>query len=344
MLRCSLVLGLVLAQASPQAESLWHSGQRAAALDLMQAELEERPSDLELRASLVERELLVSRFEAALAHAEGLEGRGRAARGQALYFLGRYEEALPWLPSDDAKSVLLRAESLRALGRLEESEALLPSIAEHFGAEDWRYSLHAGRRALRLGEAQEAAARFRAVLSQQPLEAEAHFGLGRALLKGGDREGAMVVLQRHRELLPLLDALDFAQRGVALAPMSASNQAGLADALRALRSHSPSALAQAKAAYERALALASDAELVPVGLRAARLVAEDEGRPEEAADLLLGLLARTEDVRLRVRAADYLVAASQPERAREQLRAALSLRPGDRAIEARLRELEEAHR
>lgn len=344
MLCSALLLALVLTQASPQAEELWASGARAAALDLMEAELREDPSDLELRTSLVARELEVSRFEAALEHCEGLGPSGAEARGRALYFLGRYEEALEWLSASSATTVLLRTESLRALGRLQESEDLLPRILEHFGASDPRYRLLAGRRALRLGETAEAAEEFRAVLARSPLEAEALFGLGRALVKSGDREGGLAVLQRHRELVPLLDALDFARRGVALAPMSASNQAGLADAWRALREYSPQAVLEARAAYTLALGLAEDEELVPVALRAARSVAEDEGAPERAAELLIGLLSRVADVRLRVRAADYFGAAGDPERALVELRRALEERPDDRAILERIARLEEARR
>ena len=331
-----LMCGLLCVQASEEVEALWKGGARAEALDRMAAELASRPADTLLRASLVSRELELSRFRSVLLHAEELGPAGHPAMGRALYFLTRYEEALEYLDADDPELILLRVESLRALGRLAQADALLPRVAEHFGAEDPRYRLLVGRKLLREGESSAAVLEFRAVLSVQPLEAEALFGLGRALIKSGEREPGLAALERHRALTPLLDALDFARRGVALAPRSAPNQAALGDAWKDLVEFSPRASGAARLAYQRALTLAAGEDLVPIALRAGRFRAEVEADLRGAAELLEGVLERREDVRLRVRAADYRAGAGEPERARAHLEAALEARPGDRAILERL--------
>lgn len=307
---------------------------------MMAAELLERPSDAVLRSSLVERELELSRFRSALDHAQALGSAGASARGRALYFLTRYEEALEWLVASDPELVLMRVECFRALGRMNEADALLPQVAKHFGEQDARYRLLVGRKLLREGEAAAASIEFRAVLAARPLEAEALFGLGRALLKDGEREAGLAVLARHRELAPRLDALDFARRGVALSPNNAANQAALGDAWKDLMGFDAGASERARAAYARALTLASGADLVPISLRAARLLAESGEQYSAACELLEATIAKHDDVRLRVRAADYLMGTGELARARVHLEEALKQRPADRAILQRLAKLE----
>ncbi|MCB9916331.1 MAG: VCBS repeat-containing protein [Planctomycetes bacterium] len=319
------------AQASPEVEALWQRGARVEALERMEAELAARPDDALLRRALVTRELGVSRFQAALAHAEPLGEAGHAARGRALYFLGRYEEALEFLAADDPALVLLRVESLRALGRLDEADALLPAVERLFGADDARYRLLVGRKRLREGDARGAAAEFRAVLATRPLESEAHFGLGRALVKLGEREEGLAVLARHRALVPLLDALDFAQRGVALAPTGASNLAALAEAWAALVPYDESARARARATYADAARWARADEVAPIALRRARWLAELEREPGAAVTCLEDALARQEDVRLHVRR-------GLPRRARRADAARAHLRARARAAARRPRD------
>ncbi len=332
-------LALSVLQASPEAELLWARGRRVEALERMSVELIERPEDQALRASLVARELELSRFHSALEHAQALGAAGAAARGRALYFLGRYEAALEFLSSVDPELVLLRVESLRALGRLAEADALLPSVAELFGPQDPRYRLLVGRKLLREGQHERACVELRAVLEVRPLEAEALFGLGRALIKSSRRTAGLEVLERHRRLLPLLDALDFARRGVSLAPRHAANLAALGAALADLVSLDPTLLAEARAAFSQAMIEASGADLVPIALRTARFRMECEHDSAGAVQLLESALLRQDHVRLRVRAADYLVQAGELSRARAHLQSALSMRPSDPALLERLAKL-----
>lgn len=345
-LAMTLLLTLLLALSGQRAawDALWESGKRVEALAAMVEALEASPEDRELRSALVERELEVSRFRAALEHAQGLGAEGRFQRARARYFLADYEAALPDLDPSDPSLILLRVESLRALGRLGEADALLPRVAALFGEADPRHALLVGRKLLREGELEAAAARFRAVLEVAPLEAEALFGLGRALVRAGQREEGLRILERHRELIPRLDALDFARRGLALAPRSAANQAALAEAWAGLREFDAGAEARCRAAFERALALASPDERSPVALRAARFEAEACGDLRAALQRLEAAMRVHDDVRLRVRAGDYRARLGELGAARAEYRAALELRPGDRAIEERLRELERGGR
>ena len=337
-----MLLPFVLAQASPEAERLWAEGERLVAIERMTAELEQRPGDELLRLSLVERELLTSRFEAALAHSEGLPVERRGLRGRALYFLTRYGEALDFLGEKDPDELLMRAEALRALGRLEEVDALLPRLREVLGPERVEVRLLEARGLLRRGESEPALELLRGVLRDDPLQAEALFTLGRALLRAGARKEGLLLLQRHRELVPLLDRLDFARRGVALSPRGGANQAALGDAWLALvPHHSVRATAEAGAAYTRAFQLAGETELAPIALRAARFHHDAEGDLPGAIELLEEALQRVEDVRLRVRVSDYLSQAGRPAQALVHLRRARELRPRDEAIEQRIKRLED---
>ncbi len=341
-MRILMLLPFVFTQASPEAERLWADGERLVAIERMTAELEQRPGDQLLRLSLVQRELLTARFEAALAHSEGLPVERRGLRGRALYFLTRYAEALDFLGDEDPDELLMRAEALRALGRLEEVDALLPRLRAVLGPERVEVRLLEARGLLRRGQSERALELLRGVLREAPLEAEALFTLGRALVRAGKREEGLKLLERHRELVPLLDRLDFARRGVALSPRGGANQAALGDAWLALLPHDRvRATAEARAAYTRALQLAGETELVPIALRAARFRRDAAGDAPGAIELLEDVLERREDVRLRVRVSDYLAQAGRPAEALVHLRRALELRPQDRSIEQRIERLED---
>ena len=331
-------------QTTEEAWELWNAGERAKALAILEERLAESPHDARLRTGLVEAELSVQRFEAALAHSDGLPPESAGLRGRALYFLTRYSEALEHLGAEREEQ-LMRAECLRALARFDELDALVVQLGRDLGDEDLDVQLLVARGHLRRGEGAQAIPLLRRVLAARPLEPEALFALGRALVRTDAREEGLALLERHRALIPLLDALDFAQRGVALAPNGAANQAGLGDAWRALVPFSPAAKERASAAYAAALANATPAEVTPIALRAARLHWEVLGDPEGALDLLALQQRRSGDVRLRVRRADYLTELGRYGEARGELQQALLDRPGDRAIEQRLervRALEEA--
>jgi len=326
----------LLLQASPEAEALWERGERAAALERMGAELAAAPGDAELRARLVSAELDVGRFRAALGHCAGLPEARRGLRGRALYFLTDYEACLEHLRFDDRQELLMRAEALRALGRFDELDALQPRLREVLGADDPAVRLIEAQAALRRGEDEVALPILREVLAREPLEPAALFGLGRALVRLGQREEGLEVLERHRRILPLLDALDFARRGVALAPRSASNQVALGEALVALVPEDHRLLAEARAAHERAWRDATRPEVVPVALRCARFRWETTGEREPALALLAEAIERQDDPRLRVRRADYLTALGRAAEALVELEAAARARPTDAAIQRRI--------
>ncbi len=323
------------AQSTEAAWELWEAGQRAKALAILEERLAESPGDARLRTGLVEAELSVQRFEAALLHSEGLPPESAGLRGRALYFLTRYREALEYL-GDGRDEQLMRAESLRALARFEELDALVAQLVQEHGEEDLDVQLLIARAHVRRGDDDQAIPLLRRVLIARPLEPEALFALGRALVRTDAREEGLALLNQHRALIPLLDALDFARRGVALAPNGAANQAGLGDAWRALVPFSPAAKDRASAAYAAALTSATPQEVAPIALRAARLHWEALGDPETALNLLALQQRRTGDVRLRVRRADYLTELGRHDEALGELKQALLERPGDRAIEQRL--------
>ncbi|MFT7487132.1 MAG: tetratricopeptide (TPR) repeat protein, partial [Candidatus Paceibacteria bacterium] len=260
-------------------------------------------------------------------------------QGQALYFLARYSDCLTLLRLDDSRELLMHAEALRALGRLQELHELLPTLKEVLGNDAPEVLLIEAREDLRSKNYEAAIVRFRHVLQRQPLETEALFGLGQALGRMGKKEQALSVLEHHRQLLPLLDALDFAQRGVQLAPRRASNLAHLGDAWSALVLHDPGANTQARQAYVEAQRFASAKEMVPILLRWARHVASMEGDLSAACQILRNALKSSADPRLRVRLADYLSDMGKQDEALEQLKLVLRQRPGDSAVLERIRQL-----
>jgi tetratricopeptide (TPR) repeat protein len=188
-----------------------------------------------------------------------------------------------------------------------------------------------GRSAARNGDFAAAARAFRAALAADPFDGEALFGLGRALVQAGQREEGLRVLERHRRLVPLLDAVDYARRGVDLAPAHAPNWTALGDAERALARSD-----RAESAYRRAAELARDGELAANALRWARLLAEDRGDAQAAVDLLVRTARRTPDARLYVRAGDILLGARRASEAIGFFEEARALRPQDAEIAKRL--------
>ncbi|MCH2105826.1 MAG: tetratricopeptide repeat protein [Planctomycetes bacterium] len=324
------LLSLVLPQGPRE---LWREGERARAIQALNAKLaeDERP---ELRRRLIDWCFTVHKYSAALEAAEGLGDEGDPHRGRALYFLGRYEEALALLDEGDGEAVLMRVEALRALGR-DWGEWIEPA-AELLGEGDRRVALLRARALLEGGDHAAAVEAFEGALKRAPLEAEALFGLGRALVLSGERTRGLEVLERHRALTPLLDALDFAERGLDLAPLHGPNHAALGDAWRELVPFDGGSYARAEAAYQAALSRMKGKARVPVHLRRARLIADHGDGLMAAAFSLDAALKEGEDPQLLVRAADYFSEAGDAGLALLRLERALALRPGDRAIRERI--------
>ena len=330
----ALLLISLLSTSLPQGpKELWSRGERGRAIEALSVELSarERP---ELRQRLVEWCFAVHRYSAALEAAEGLGPAGDPHRGRALYFLGRYEEALELLDDEDGEAVLMRVESLRALGR--DWAAWVEPAAKLLGARDHRVELLRARALLEEGEHAPAARAFSRVLDRAPLEAEALFGLGRARLLSGDRARGLEALERHRALTPLLDALDFAERGLDLAPAHGPNHAALGDAWRELVPFDRGCYARAEGGYQAALSRMKGKARVPVHLRRARLIADHGDGVVAAAYALDAALKDGEDPQLLVRAADYFAEGGDAGLALLRLERALALRPGDRAIRERI--------
>lgn len=312
------------------AEELWARGQRAEAIASLRAGLGPEPA-AEARARLVAWQIAVHRYQAALADARDCGAPCDALRGEALYHLGEYERAVELLSEREALQVLWKVDALEALSRFAESDAVLGRARELVGADDPRVLGAEGRRLAREGRFGAAAAAFRAAVQVDACDGEALFGLGRALVQGGQREEGLAVLARHRALVPKLDASDAARRGLDLAPAHAPNWTALGDAERAL-----SRFERAESAYRRAAELGAGEALVANALRWARLLAEDRGDVQAAVDLLTRTARLVADARLHVRAGDVLSAAKRPGEAVAAYEKALHLRPGDGEIMQRL--------
>lgn len=328
-----LLLALALApQDAGEAQALWDQGRHEEALASWSAALERDPEDVELRRRLAARLMEAQRPQAALQVAQALGPEAQGLRGIALYLLARHEEALQHLSAGDPQQALLRVECLEALGRAEEAAAAVDQAAAALGARHPRVLVLRARRLAADGAHEQALPLLREAVAADPLDREALFALGQALVRSGAREEGLALLQRHRELLPLLDARDFALQSLALDPAHAANHARVGDAEREL-----GRLDEAEAAYRTAAGLARDAsERVPVALRHARLLHEQRGDLDAALALLQAAAARAPDARLLVRAGDLLAAAGRDGEARAQFTRALALRPGDAQIEARL--------
>jgi tetratricopeptide (TPR) repeat protein len=329
----SVLVFLALQAWSQPAEQLWNAGKRVEAIEFLAASAKADPQDTQLRRRLAEAELEVHWYAAALQHAEGLGPQLDPLRALCLYRLGEFERALLLFSRAEPGALLRRIDCLEALARFEESDLELERLAALVGEQDARLPVPRARAAVRKGELEAAQHWYRRALESDPSDPAALFGLGRLLVQAGERGAGMQLLQEHRRVTVLLDALDFAQRAVDLAPVHASNHASVGDALRALgRSDA------AELAYERAVALATVQELAPIALRHARLLVEDRHDPDKAVRLLDKSFERSRDVRLAVRAGDLLLEAQRMPEALARFEAAAALRPDDAQINQRLRQ------
>lgn len=319
--------------AADDPEALWARGERLAAIEALTATWNatepDSPAAAEQRARLVTWELAVHHYSAALEHT-GQDAALEAQRGTALYRLARYDEALPHLTPEDPFEALLRLDALEALDRIADHERELAAALARHGESERLLALD-GRRLSRAGDYPAAVARFRGALALEPCDAEALFGLGQALVRTGQRDEALEVLAEHRRVVPLLDELDFAQRGVDLAPRHASNHARVGDIERQL-----GRLQRAAHAYATAYELSQPEELVAITLRWARLASEDLNDPDAAVAILDRAFASAPDLRLLVRRGDVQLAAGRAEQAAASFQRALDARPGDAALRKRL--------
>jgi tetratricopeptide (TPR) repeat protein len=326
-----------------EAEALWEAGRRHEALELFEAALQAAPQDREIALRLVRAELAVQRYTAALAHAEGLGDAARAERGRALFFLARYDEALTWLDPLEPEETLLVADALEALGRFDGpagADAAADRAAAVLGAGHPQVLVLIARRHERHGRWSEAVEAYSAALAADPIERTALFRLGHALLGAGELEAGRAALERHRELMPLLDRLDDARRSVDLAPYHGPNHASLGDAERAL-----GRIDQAEAAYRTALARTEGEQRVPVALRLARLLREDRSSIDGAVGLLADIADSPEaarDPRPSVRAGDYLMEAGRALEALQHYLRAEARAPDDPSVRERVAEARRA--
>lgn len=315
------------------AMELWTAGQRLEAIERLHAEIRaaKPPLGTPLLVRAVGWQLEVHRYKEALADSIACGAPCDLARAEALYRLGEYAQAVTLLSSTDLDQLLMKIDALEALERFDESDAVLASAQKLLKTDDPRFLACDGRRHARRGEHAEAIAAFRRALALDPLYGEALFGLGRALVAHGDRDEGLKVLARHRELLPLLDQLDFARRAVDLAPAHAPNWTAVGDAERAL-----GRIDAAQAAYEKGAALATNEQLVPNALRYARLLSDDRKDAKAAITMLERANERVNDVRLVVRAGDVARDADMRDLSITLYERALVLKPKDVEIQRRL--------
>lgn len=325
-----LALMPLLQDPAYEAEALWRAGNRLESIERLVAAVETSPGDRFLRRLLVEHEMAVHRYASALAHMEGLGTEIRDERALALHHLGRYEEAAELLDKLDPDQLLLLIDTLGRLGRIEDADRWLVRAGKTLGEDDPRVRVLEARRLARLGRYSEVVPITASVLAADPYDAEALFLHGQALVRTGEREAGLAALERHRALAPLLDELDFAERGVDLAPMHAPNHARVADVERAIGRFD-----RAERSYALALQLAEPDELTPIALRSARLF-DEEGKLARALGVLDEAGARAPDARLLVRKGDLLLAAERPTEALTAFEAAAVLRPDDAQIAERI--------
>ncbi|TAJ18651.1 MAG: tetratricopeptide repeat protein [Planctomycetota bacterium] len=338
---------LALAQSPAQAPAptpaeLWNAGRRAEAIARLDAGLAASRDPAADRVQLARWELELTRYEAGLKHLEGLGPEWNKLRGELNYRAHHYEPALALLDPADREHCLWIVDALEALERFDEADAALERAAALRGADDARVQSQRGRAYARDGRWKEALPCFEKAHAADALDAQALFGLGQALVRTGEEPRGLQLLDSHSKLLPLLDRLQFAQQGLALEPLSAPNHAAIGDVERDLARLVPARRERAAAAYERALELAPNEQLVPIALRAARCYDEDFREPERAVALLVNCERRVADPRLAVRAGDLLAKAGRRDDALAAYRRGLALRPNDAQIRARLAKLESA--
>lgn len=332
-------LFLALAQAptgptAPAAAELWNAGRRAEAIARLEAGLSTSRDAAADKLQLARWELELTRYEAALAHLAELGPQWDKLRGELYYRAHHYEQALPRLDPADREQCLWIVDTLEALERFDEADAALERAVALRGADDARVQSLRGRAFARDGRWSDALPCFELAHAADPLDAQALFGLGQALVRSGDEKRGLELLERHRLLLPLLDRLQFAQQSLALEPLSAPNHAAIGDVERDLGRRE-----LASAAYARALELAAPAQLVPIALRAARCYEEDYRDLDRAVALLVACEARVQDARLAVRAGDLLAKAGRRDDALAAYRRGQALRPNDAQIQARIAKL-----
>lgn len=314
------------------ARALWQNGEREAAIAQRTSELQGIANSVELRLELARWQLAVHRGQAALDSLQGLDSRADPLRGEAHYKLAQYERAVLLLDEVDLDRALMKLDALEALQRFAESDALLERLPKPLWERDARLWSALGRRWQRAQDCSRACAAFEQALKLDPAESEALFGLGRARLACGQREAGLAALQQHRELLPKLDAWDFARRAVDLAPRHAPNLAALADAERGL-----GRMDRAAALYRESLdSVKLPSERVPIVLRYARFLEEDQKASAAALTLLVECAQQVADARLWVRAGDLALRTEQRARALEYFQAAHKLRPEDPQIRERV--------
>src|SRR5262245_58039517 len=172
---CSPLLCLAAALfARPQsaradADVLWAAGERLEAIETLSAALARTPGDAALRNTLVEREMAVHRYAAALEHAQGLGHEADPARGYCLHRLGRFEEAVPLLDVHRPDQALLVFDTLELLGRAEEARRALDEAERTLGALDPGVLVRRGRTAAAAGRYEEAEGFYRRALDQDAI-------------------------------------------------------------------------------------------------------------------------------------------------------------------------------
>jgi tetratricopeptide (TPR) repeat protein len=310
---------------------LWDQGRRLEAIELLVERVEAEPADRDARLLLVRCELAVHRYTAALEHAAPLGEEVRRERGRALFMLTRYEEALEQLDASSAEQTLMVVDALEALGRFEEADRALERTIGLLGEERADVLVLLARRHDRHDRVDQAVATFRRAVAADPLDRAALYGLGRALLRAGEREEALAVLEQHRLLVPILDQLDEARRLIDMAPAHGPNHARVGDVERKL-----GRIERAEAAYLRAFELAEAEQIAPVALRLARLLAEDRQLVDEAVAVLREAGQRVEDPRPWVRAGDYRMEQGDALAALQLYFEAEKLRPRDAQIRERI--------
>lgn len=327
-----------LHDALEDARAAWERGERRSAVELLEGWLAEHPESSPGWLELAGWRSRIRRHEGALEALAQLPedvAKGAAAsrlRGEALYALGRLAEALNWLDPELETHSNYRLDALESLGRTLELAAELEHAGKLFGADRPEILLRRGQLALRAGDPQGARAHFERALDLDDLELRAMFGLGTALVRLGERELGLEHLSQHRRLLPLLDAVHFAQESLAIAPNHAPNYVTLAEAWRDM-----GRLDRAEQAFRQALPRTTVDDAAPVGLRWARFLEEHRSDPQAAVDHLDRVATQLpQDPRLPVRAGDILARAGDKPGAAQRFRIALKLRPGDAQIEARL--------